>query len=131
MMCVARYENMGKVGYRELIEAAAEVYRGTELRENDVRPGGLGQAIRLELAAWRSTARPEYLERARALGELAARTFWTGKSPLPRTAAGAPADGGLYDAASGIDTLALALVELHLSILHITAVDCAPNTIDR
>ena len=36
-----------------------------------------------------------------------------------------------YETITGADTLALALVELHLSILHITAVRCPPNTIDR
>ena len=31
----------------------------------------------------------------------------------------------------GADTLALALLELNLSVLHIAAVRCPPNTIDR
>ena len=36
-----------------------------------------------------------------------------------------------YEAITGADTLALALLELHLNILHITAARCPPNTIDR
>ena len=38
---------------------------------------------------------------------------------------------GHYETITGADTLALALVELHLHILHITAVRCPSNTIDR
>ena len=36
-----------------------------------------------------------------------------------------------YETITGADTLALALIELHLQVLHITAVRCPPNTIDR
>ena len=125
MMCVSRYENIGDVRYREMIHAAADAYRNTP-RGGDALPVTFGHAISVQLAAWRSTARPEYLECATKLADSAVRAFWP-EGPLP--CAGAKAVD--YDTAGGADTLALALVELHLSILHITAVRCPPNTIDR
>jgi len=67
-----------------------------------------------------------YLDRARELGNLAVRQFF-GDSPLPR----ASLKTDHYETITGADTLALALVELHLHILHITAVRWPPNTVDR
>jgi len=127
MMCVSRYENTGQIGYRELIHAAADSYLKSQPEENaDVWPVTFGHAISLQLAAWRSTARPVYLDRARELGNLAVRQFF-GDSPLPR----ASLKTDHYETITGADTLALALVELHLHILHITAVRWPPNTVDR
>lgn len=127
MMCVSRYENSGDIRYRELIHAAADCYRNSLPPEDvDVWPMTFGHAISLELAAWRSTARQEYLDAARKLADLAVQRFWA-DHPLPRGSI----KTGHYETATGVDTLALALVELHLSILHITAVRCPPNTIDR
>jgi hypothetical protein len=77
-----------------------------------------GHIISLELAAWRSSARQEYLDAARQFADLAIKNFWTGDNALPAVTTGA-------------DSLVLSLLELHLSILHITAVRCPPNTIDR
>ena len=126
MMCVSRYENTGNVRYRDLIHAAADAYRGAVPPDGtDPSPMTFGHAISLELAAWRSTARPEYLEGAVKLADLAVQRFWP-DGPLPRGS-----DAARYEAISGGGTLALAFVELHLSILHITAVRCPPNTIDR
>lgn len=127
MMCVSRYENGGRVAYRDLITAAADLYRDSLPGEDsDVWPMTFGHAVSLELAAWRATARPAYLQRARELGQAAIDRFWQ-DSPLPR----ASMSTGHYETITGADTLALALVELHLSLLHITAVRCPPNTIDR
>lgn len=127
MMCVSRYENTGDVRYRELIRAAADAYRDAPPPHvDDVWPMVFGHAISLQLAAWRSTAQQEYLDRARTLADVAVETFWA-DSPLPR----ASSRTLHYETVAGADTLALALVELHLSILHITAVRCPPNTIDR
>ena len=126
MMCVSRYENTGKVGYRELIHAAADLYSKSLPGENDdAWPVTFGHAISLQLAAWRSTARPVYLDRARELGNFAVERFFD-NSPLPR--ASLKADH--YETITGGDTLALALAELHLHLLSITAVRCPPNTID-
>ena len=127
MMCVARYENTGDVRYRNLIHAAADAYRNSLPPDDaDVWPMTFGHVISLQLAAWRSTANQEYLDTAGRLADLALQRFWA-DGPLPR----AGTKVAHYDTATGADTLALALVELHLSILHITAVRCPPNTIDR
>ncbi len=129
LMCVSRYENTGKTGCRELIHGAARAYLGTlAAGDADVWPMTFGHAIALELAAWRSTARPAHLDRARKLGEVAVATFWRGESPLPRASS---LRCEHYESITGADTLALALVELHLSILHITAVRAPGGTIDR
>ncbi|HMJ66789.1 MAG TPA: hypothetical protein VK615_15720 [Candidatus Binatia bacterium] len=127
MMCVSRYENTGKVEYRDLIHAAADAYLGSLPGEGvDALPMTFGHAISLELAAWRSTARQAYLDRARALADIAVKRFFDA-GPLPR--ASFTSQNG--EAITGVDTLSLALVELHLHILHITAVRCPSNTIDR
>jgi len=130
--CVARYENTGKTSFRGLIEEAADAYlKADPGEEAEVPPVVFGHAISLQLAAWRSTARAAHLDRARALADRAVRTFWSGENPLPRARSKPPAEGEGGGAIPGTDTLALGLLELHLSILAITAVDCPPNTADR
>ena len=128
MMCVSRYENTGDTRYRDLIHAAADVYVAHPPSDDvDSWPLTFGQAISLELAAWRSTSRQEYLDRAIKLADSAIQIFWTDDSPLPK----ASSKSDHYESITGSDTLAMALVELHLGILGITAVRCPPNTIDR
>jgi len=128
LLCVSRYENTGKVAYRELIHAAADLYLDSLPGEkvDDAWPATFGHAISLELAAWRSTARQAYLDCARKLANRAVEQFF-GSSPLPR----ASLKTDHYESITGADTLALALVELHLQILAITAVRCPPNSADR
>jgi hypothetical protein len=127
MLYVSRYDNTGNVGYRDLLVGAADAYLGSfPEKDVDVWPATLGHSISLELAAWRHTARPIYLERARKLADWAVQNFW-GTSALPRASLKAKH----YESITGADTLALALLELHLQVLHITAVRCPPNTIDR
>jgi hypothetical protein len=127
MMCVSRYDNTGKVGYRDLLFAAAAAYLDSlPAGGDDAWPATLGHAITLELAAWRHSADWKYVERARQLGDFAVEKFW-GTNALPR--ASLKADH--YESITGADTLALALLELHLQILHITAVRCPANTLDR
>jgi len=127
MMCVARYEHVGAVAYRKLITGAADAYlKSLPAADVDAWPLTFGQAISLELAAWRATARPAYFERARELGQLAVELFWQDNA-LPR----ASLKSQHYESITGSDTLATALLELHLSILHITAVAPPFNTIDR
>lgn len=117
MMCVSRYDNTGKPVYRDLILRAADADLHALLAEReDTSPLAFGHAISLQVAAWRHSAKAEYLERARKFADLAVEKF-LGTNPPAR--------------AAGMDTLELALVELHLHILHITAVRCPPNTIDR
>ena len=127
MMCVSRYENSGQVGYRPLIATAADAYLDSNLEEGaDAWPMTFGHAISLELAAWRSTAKRKYLDRARELGLPAIALFFQDRA-LPR----ASMKTGHYETITGCDTLALALVEVHLASLHITAVTAPDNTIDR
>jgi hypothetical protein len=127
MMCVSRYDNTGKVAYRDLILAAADAYLNSQPEnDRDAWPLTFGHAISLQVAAWRHSAKPAYLESARKIADLAVEKFW-GTNALPR----ASFKSEHYETRTGADTLALALVELHLHILHITAVRCPPNTIDR
>jgi hypothetical protein len=127
MMCVSRFENSGKVGYRDLITAAADAYMESEPPEDsDAWPMTFGHAISLELAAWRATADGKYLDRARQLGNTSIELFFQDRA-LPR----ASLKTGHYETITGADTLALALIEVHLASLHITAVTAPDNTIDR
>jgi hypothetical protein len=127
LMCVSRYDNTGKVGYRDLILAAADPYSNSQPGDDeDAWPMTFGHAISLQVAAWRHSARPAYLERARQFADIALEKFW-GTNALPK----ASFKTDHYETITGADTLALALLELHLNILHITAVRCPPNTIDR
>ena len=127
MMCVSRYDNTGNVRYRDLVLAAADAYLDSLPGDaDDAWPATFGHAISLQLAAWRHSADWKYMERARKLGDVAMEKFW-GTNVLPK----ASFKTDHYESITGADTLALALTELHLQILHITAVRCPPNTIDR
>ena len=127
LLCVSRYENTGKIAYRELVHAVAEAYLASLPPDGlDAWPGTFGHAIALQLAAWRSTAKQVFLDRARKFGDVALERFFDG-SPLPR----ASLRSDHYESITGADTLALALVDLHLHILHITAVRCPPISADR
>jgi hypothetical protein len=127
MMCVSRYDNSGRLGHRDLLFAAADAYLDSMPAEgDDVWPGTFGHAISLQLAAWRHSAKPVYMERARKFADLATEKFF-GTNALPR----ASLKSEHYESRTGADTLVLALAELHLHVLHITAVRCPPNTIDR
>jgi hypothetical protein len=114
MMYVSRYENTGKTSYRDAVHAAANASLKFS-PPDDVSPAILGEAISLQLAAWRSTARQAHLDKARALADLGLTKFF----------------GDPPELIHGVDTLALATVELHLHVLYITAVRYPPNTIDR
>ena|SRR5436190_1677194 len=112
MMYVSRYENTGKTVFREAIHSAANENLKSA---TDLPALTLGQSISLQLAAWRSNARQEHLDKACAFADFALTKYFSYKPDLT----------------PGIDTLALSLVELHLHILYITAVRCPPNTLDR
>jgi hypothetical protein len=127
MMCVSRYENGATVSYSKMISDAGDIYLESLPAEDvDVWPMTFGHAIALELAAFRATARGEFHLRAFALGEMAVEKFW-GDSPLPR----ASLKTDHYESTTGAHTLALALIELDLSTLHISALRAPVNTIDR
>lgn len=127
MMCVSRYHNTGQADYRDLIVAAGDAYMDSVPTDDvDAWPMTFGHAISLELAAFGATARQEYFDRAFGLGEIAIHRFFD-NSVLPR----ASLKTDHYESITGADTLVLALAELHLSTLHITAVRAPANTIDR
>lgn len=127
MMCVSRYDNTGGIGHRRPLMAAADAYLNSLPADGeDIWPGTFGHAISLQVAAWRHSAKPVYLERARKFADIAIEKFF-GTNALPR----ASFKSEHYESITGADTLALALAELHLQVLHITAVRCPPNTIDR
>ncbi|MBW8042212.1 MAG: hypothetical protein FVQ85_19740 [Planctomycetes bacterium] len=127
IMCMSRYENTGRIGYRSLITAAADAYMDSlPGNDTDAWPMTFGHAISLELAAFRVTNNEDYHKRAFKLGEIAIEKFF-GDSALPR----ASLKSDHYESITGADTLVLALAELHLSTLHITAVRTPVNTIDR
>ena len=127
LMCVSRYDNTGKIGYRDRILASADAYLDAQPSESeDLWPMTFGHAISLQVAAWRHSANAAHLNSARRIADLAVEKFW-GTNALPK----ASFQTDHYETVTGADTLALALVELHLNILHITAVRCPPNTIDR
>ena len=112
MMFVSRYENTGRIAYRDAMQTAAE----QNLKSDpDLPPATLGQSISLQLAAWRSTARQAHLDKARSFADFALTKYFDAAPAL----------------VPGLDTLALSLVELHLHILYITAVRYPPNTLDR
>jgi hypothetical protein len=127
LLCVSRYDNRGRTIYLQVLTNAASAYLDSVPGvDEDVWPAAFGHAISLQLAAWRHTANAVYLQRARIFADLAiARLF--GSSPLPR----ASVRSEHYESLTGADTLALALAELHFQVLHITAVRCPLNTIDR
>jgi hypothetical protein len=127
MMCVSRYDNTGRTGHRNLLLAAADAYLNSLPADgDDIWPGTFGHAISLHVAAWRHSAKPVYMERARKFADFAVERFWR-TNALPR----ASFKSDHYETITGADTLALALAELHLHVLHITAVRGPPNTIDR
>jgi hypothetical protein len=127
MMCVSRYENTGRIAYRDLLVAAADAYMDSLPDDRtDAWPLTFGQAISLESAAFRATAQRKYQVRAVQLGKIAVARFF-GDSPLPR----ASLKTDHYESTTGAGALLLAFVELRLSIAHITAVRAPVNTIDR
>lgn len=118
MMCVSRYEKTGKIAYRDLIIAAADAYiNSLPTDDSDAWPMTFGHVIRLELAAFRTTAHEKYYERAIGQGKIAVENFFV-DSPLPR----ASLKTSRYESITAADTLVLDLTELHLAKLAITAV---------
>ena len=127
MMCTSRYDNSARMEYLRLVMAAADSYLDSmPADDDDVLPLTFGQVISLQVAAWRHSADPKYLERARKVADLAIEKYF-GTNALPR----ASVKREHYESGTGASTLALGLAELHLQVLHITAVRCPPNTIDR
>jgi hypothetical protein len=126
MFCLARFEQTGTAAYRELLIFIADQYLGATPEEDvDAWPMSFAHAISAELAAYRFTKKPVYLDQARTFAQMGVDIFWQDK-PLPR----ASMHTGHYETITGADSLALALLELHAAI-HDGAARIPANTIDR
>jgi hypothetical protein len=126
MFCLARYEQTRQPAYRDLLVAIAEAYLGSRPEEDvDAWPMSFAHAISTEVAAWRLTKRPVYLNQAAEFARMAVEVFWQ-DHPLPR----ASMKTGHYETITGADSLALALLEVHAASHSLTN-RVPSNTIDR
>jgi uncharacterized protein YyaL (SSP411 family) len=126
MFYLARYEQVGRQEYRDLVIAIADAYRDARPAEDvDIWPMSFGHVISAQLAAYRFTGESIYLDEARRFGRMAIDLFWQDR-PLPR----ASLKTEHYETLSGADTLALALLDLYAAI-HDLKVAVPSNTIDR
>lgn len=126
MFCLARFEQTSDSAYREVLIAIADQYRGARPEEDvDAWPMSFAHAISAQLAAYRFTKKPAYLDQARTFAQLAVDIFWQDR-PLPR----ASQHTGHYETITGADSLALALLEVHAATHDLTT-RIPSNTIDR
>ncbi|HEY2953363.1 MAG TPA: hypothetical protein VGK40_12310 [Verrucomicrobiae bacterium] len=126
MFCLARHEQTGQPAYRDLLIGFADAYLNSRPEEDvDAWPMSFAHAISTEVAAYRFTKRPAYLEQARRFARMAVEIFWQ-DNPLPR----ASMKTGHYETITGADSLALALLEVHAADHGLTN-RIPSNTIDR
>jgi hypothetical protein len=126
MFCLARYEQTNNPAYRDLLVVIADGYLNSRPEEDvDSWPLSFAHAISTEVAAYRFTRKPVYLEQARAFAKMAVELFWQ-DNPLPR----ASLRTGHYETITGGDSLALALLEIH-AVTHSLSQRIPLNTIDR
>jgi uncharacterized protein YyaL (SSP411 family) len=91
----------------------------------DAWPQSFAHVISTEAAAYRLTKKSVYLDEARRFARMAVDIFWQ-DNPLPR----ASKQTGHYEAITGGDSLALALLEVHAAEHGLTN-RIPSNTIDR
>jgi hypothetical protein len=126
MFCLARHEQVGKQGYRDCLITIADRYAGSAPEEDlDAWPLAFAHVISTHAAAHRLTGQPAYLEEAQRLARMGVVLFWQ-DNPLPR----ASLTTGHYEAITGADSLALALLEVHALTDRLSIV-LPSNTIDR
>jgi hypothetical protein len=126
MFGLARYQQVQKKAYKELVIAVADAYVDTLPDEDvDVWPMSFGHIISAEVAAYKFTGNPVYLEQACRFARMAVDMFWQ-DNPLPK----ASLKTGHYETITGADSLALALLEVH-AVTNNLKVDIPSNTIDR
>jgi uncharacterized protein YyaL (SSP411 family) len=126
MFGLARYQQTKKKVFRDLVVAVADAYVDALPDEDvDVWPMSLGHIISAEVAAYKLTKQPVYLEQACRFARMAVEVFWQDR-PLPR----ASFKTGHYETITGADSLALALLEVHAATNNLNVVIPA-NTIDR
>lgn len=123
---LARYQQIKKQAFCDLVIAVADAYLGALPDEDvDVWPMSFGHIISAELAAYRFTKQPVYLEQACRFARMAVEVFWQDR-PLPR----ASFKTGHYETITGADSLALALLDVH-AVTNGLKVLVPANTIDR
>ena len=126
MFCLGRYEQTGKAAYRDLLVNIAGRYLGSRPDEDvDAWPQSFAHVISAQVAAHRLTKDAAFLEQARQFAGMAVDVFWQ-DNPLPR----ASKQTGHYEAITGADSLALALLEVHAATSGLTN-RIPSNTIDR
>jgi len=126
MFCVGRLEQVDAPAYRAILLAIADAYLGSRPEEDlDAWPLSFAHAISAELAAWRLTKEPKYLEQARRFSQMAVDLFWQ-DGPLPR----ASLHTDHYETITGADSLALALLEMDAA-LRGSKLAVPSNTVDR
>ncbi len=126
MFCLARFEQVKKDGYRDALIKIADRYIDSVPEEDlDAWPLAFGHAISTQCAAYRFTKKDVYLKDAQRLAKLAVELFWQDR-PLPR----ASMKSGHYEAITGGDSLALALLEV-AARTEKTGMVVPSNTIDR
>lgn len=126
MFCLGRHEQTGTAAYRDLLVKIARRYLGSRPDEDvDAWPQSFAHVISAQIAAHRLTKEAVFLDQACQLAEIAVETFWQ-DNPLPR----ASKQTGHYEAITGADSLALALLEVHAATHGLTN-RIPSNTIDR
>jgi len=126
MFALARYEQVKKDEFRDLVVAVADAYVDSLPAEDvDVWPMSFAHIISAEAAAYRLTKDSVYLEQACRFARMAVDMFWQ-DSPLPR----ASLKTDHYETITGADSLALALLEVHAARNNMD-ITIPSNTIDR
>jgi hypothetical protein len=126
MFGLARYEQVQKKAFRDLVIAVADAYVGALPDEDvDVWPMSFAHIISAQVAAYKFTKRDVYLEQACRFARMAVDIFWQ-DNPLPK----ASFKTDHYETISGADSLALALLEVHAATNNLQ-VAIPSNTIDR
>lgn len=126
MFYLGRFEQTNHPAFREMLIRIADLYVDSRPEEDvDAWPQSFAQVISTEIAAHRLTKKPVYLDQAQRFARLAVEIFWQ-DNPLPR----ASKQTGHYEAITGADSLALALLEVHAATHGLTN-RIPSNTIDR
>ena len=122
LQCYARGTQLGDApggeAYRRLVVAAADLYARElpDAKSIDLWAGEYGMVIFSEIAAYRLTGEPKYLDAARTVADRALTDLWADGYVLPR----ASTRTTHYEAISYPDTLLLSLLALHEHVAGLT-----------
>jgi hypothetical protein len=108
MLCLLRWQQVKRDGYRNLFLAAADRYLHSDPDLTiTLYPGAVADAIAVTVGAYRLAREGKYLDRADAFARTAKEVFFK-DSPLPR----ASSKHDHYEAITRGDTLVMALLDL-------------------